>query len=462
MRLNKLFLSSAVRFAAIYMALFGTSVLILFGFIYWATAGYLERQTRVVIETDAAGLADRFHLNGEEALKQLIAQRVSQTRGQEKVYVLADRSGKTLSGNLESLPVAKLVPGQWVTIEIDDYDAEEDDGEEDRHFALVYTTRLSDALYLLVGRDIHELEEKRAIILQALAWAFALTVVLGLAGGFVISAGMLRRIETINETSRRIMTGDLSRRMPLSGSGDEFDQLAQNLNNMLDQMQTLMDGIRQVSDNIAHDLRGSLTRLRGHLDFWQGQLAGPDANRPIVDKIVKEADNLLATFNALLRIARVEAGGRRAGFAGVELKTVILDVVELYEPLMTEKGQSLEVDLRGDLTVLGDRDLLFQAFANLLDNAAKYTPGDGKIRVALDRDADGVRVVIADTGKGIPAHARGRVFQRFARLEETPDVAGSGLGLSLVAAVVKLHDGEIRLHDNHPGLKVEIVFPRRK
>jgi len=458
MRLNKLFLSSTVRFAAIYMALFATSVLILFGFIYWATAGYLERQTKAVIETDAAGLADRFRLNGGEALNQLIAQRVSQTRGQEKVYLLADRAGKVLAGNLPTPPAVDPVSGQWLTVEVDDYDAEED-GEEEKHFALAYTIWLSDTLYLLVGRDVHELEEKQEIILQALGWAFALTIVLGLVGGFVISAGMLRRIETINETSRRIMTGDLSRRIPLGGSGDEFDQLAQNLNDMLDQIQTLMDGIRQVSDNIAHDLRGSLTRLRSHLDLWQSQSAGNDIHKPIVDKIVREADNLLATFNALLRIARIEAGNRRAGFAAVELKTVLLDVVELYEPLIAGKGQNLEVDLPEDLTILGDRDLLFQAFANLLDNAAKYTPDNGKIRVALDRGSDGVRVLIADSGKGIPAPARDKVFQRFFRLEESPDTPGNGLGLSLVAAVVKLHDGEIRLADNHPGLRVEMTFP---
>ncbi|MFQ5715686.1 MAG: ATP-binding protein [Nitrospinales bacterium] len=458
MLLNKLFLSSTVRFAAVYMALFGASVLLLFAFVYWATAGYLERQARAVIETDAAGLMDRYRSNGGEALKQSIARRVAKTYGKESVYLLADRDGKVLAGNLDEWPAGESGSNRWLNMGIEDYDAEEE-GEEDEHWALAYTAQLSGGLRLLVGRDARELEEEKEHIMEALGWAFVITLVLGLAGGVAISVRMLRRIEAINETSRKIISGDLFRRIPIGGSGDEFDQLAQNLNAMLDQIQMLMDGIRQVSDNIAHDLRGSLTRLRGQLDVLQTRSTGSDADRAIVDKVVKEADGLLATFNALLRIARIEARGRRAGFSQVDLKTVILDVVELYEPLITEKGQNLEVKLDEGLTIPGDRDLLFQAFANLLDNATKYMPDNGRIDVELGRSLNDAWVVVADTGRGIPKGARDKVFQRFFRLEEGREVSGSGLGLSLVAAVVKLHHGAIQLEDNDPGLRVKINFP---
>jgi len=269
----------------------------------------------------------------------------------------------------------------------------------------------------------------------------------------MISRGFLRRIESINDTCREIIYGDLSRRIPMRSADDDFDQLAGNLNNMLDQIEVLMAGVRQVSDNIAHDLRTPLARLRNRLEALREQVT-EDGPRELLDQASAEADGLLATFKALLRIGQIESGSRRAGFMGVDLSSLLQDVTELYEPLADDKGQRIELKLTSGRQIRGDRDLLFQAFANLLDNAIKYTPDNGQIQVELT----GAQVSFADNGPGIPEEARDKVFQRFYRLETCRSTPGNGLGLSLVAAVGYLHNARIRLADNAPGLRVIMNF----
>ena len=307
---------------------------------------------------------------------------------------------------------------------------------------------------LLVGRDVHELEKIQQLIVSTLAWGLALTAVLALVGGALLSRGFLRRVESINDTCREIITGDLYRRIPVSGAEDDFDQLAGNLNAMLDRIEALMAGVRQVSDNIAHDLRTPLARLRNLLETLRGQTQ-EEHNRELLDRAVAEADGLLTTFKALLRIGQVESGSRRAGFQEVDPAELLRDVIEFYEPLADEKEQHIETHLLAAPKLRGDRDLLFQAFANLLDNAIKYTPSQGRIWVALS----GTRVIVADNGPGIPPEARDKVLQRFYRLEESRSTPGNGLGLALVAAVAQLHNARIRLEDNGPGLRVILNFP---
>jgi signal transduction histidine kinase len=317
-------------------------------------------------------------------------------------------------------------------------------------------------LRLLVGRDVRDLERTRSLIIGALGWGLAISVGLALAGGLMMTSSMVRRIEDINDTSREIVEGDLARRIPASGAGDDFDKLVANLNGMLDRITGLMETVRQVSDNIAHDLRTPLTRLRSRLEIARGQLgdASPEA-RAAVEQATEEADGLLATFNALLRIARIEAEQRREGFAAVDLRALLGDVAELYEPVAAERGQTITLSVGPVPAVQGDRDLLFQAVANLVDNAIKYTPDGGRIVLGLEAAAGAVTLSVADTGPGIPPDQRERVFDRFHRLEASRSTPGSGLGLSLVRAVARLHGATIGLTDNSPGLRVALRLPQR-
>jgi signal transduction histidine kinase len=276
----------------------------------------------------------------------------------------------------------------------------------------------------------------------------------------VISRSTASRIEAINQASREIMGGDLSRRVATRGSGDDFDQLADNLNSMLDRILSLMQAIRQVSDDIAHDLRTPLTRLRSRLELARSAVSDAEEARVGIEQAIAEADALLATFNALLRIARIEAGQQRFGFSKLDLVPLVGDVVELYEPLASDKGQELASELPQEAVIaFGDRDLLFQGIANLLDNAIKYTPAGGRVGVHLRKSGEGAEVVVWDSGPGIPAALRAKVFERFFRLEQSRSAPGSGLGLSLVGAVVKLHAAQIRLEDGEPGLRVVLSFP---
>jgi signal transduction histidine kinase len=307
-----------------------------------------------------------------------------------------------------------------------------------------------------VGRDMQELDATRSLIVRAIAWGLAITVMMALAGGIMLSRRTMRRLEAINETSRRIMQGDLSRRIPTRSTDDDFDQLADNLNGMLDTIEELMEDVRRVTDNVAHDLRTPLTRLRNRLENLKSD---NDADKSSIEAALADADGLLDTFNALLRIASIESGRRRAAFKSIPLDDVVRDVTELYEPLAEQKQQKLDVSVSDDVRIQGDRDLLFQAFANLLDNAIKYTPRGGSIRVTLDDGASGPRIRIIDSGPGIPQQCRDQVFKRFFRLEESRHTPGNGLGLSLVEAVARLHNASIKL-GGEPGLDVSLAFPK--
>jgi signal transduction histidine kinase len=431
------------------MALFSTSVLLLLGFIYWSTAGYMVRQTDATIQAEVVGLAERYDRTGLAGLSALISERMAREPGSPILYLLADRNFQPLLGNLGHWPEGEIPKTGWLSFRLEN----ERNPAGKGHPARARLFKLEGGFNLLVGRDVHELERIQQLIASTLAWGLAITLVLGLLGGTMISRGFLRRIESINDTCREIIYGDLSRRIPMRSADDDFDQLAGNLNNMLDQIEALMAGVRQVSDNIAHDLRTPLARLRNRLELLREQVS-EEGPRDLLDQAAAEADGLLATFKALLRIGQIESGSRRAGFTQVDLAALLRDVIELYEPLADEKGQHIELELASGRTIRGDRDLLFQAFANLLDNAIKYTPGNGRIRVGLT----GARVSVADNGPGIPEEARDKVFQRFFRLETCRTTPGNGLGLSLVAAVANLHNAGIRLEDNAPGLRVIMNF----
>jgi signal transduction histidine kinase len=450
MRSTPFLRSSTFRLALMYMALFGISVLLLLAFIYWSTTGFMARQTDTTIEAEITGLAERYRLDGLTGLTALIAERIARKPTGLSVYLLTDSQFRPLVGNLNKWPDVPASANGWLDFRLEGIGWPK--GET--HWARAKGFRLRGGFQLLVGRDVQELEQTQRILVNTLLWGMAITVLLALVGGTMMTRTMMRRIELINDTSREIMSGDLSRRVPTRGTGDDFDQLAGNLNAMLDQIEDLMVGIRRVSDNIAHDLRTPLARLRNRLEVLYRKVEGSERRQELVAEAMADADGLLSTFAALLRIARVESSSAQAGFVELDLSELLGDVVEMYQPVAEEKGQELGATFPDSLPMRGDRDLLFQAVANLVDNAIKYTPVGGRIDVALTSDPRGWQIAVSDNGPGIPRDAREKVLQRFFRLESSRTTPGSGLGLSLVAAVAKLHRMPIRLEDNQPGLRV--------
>ncbi len=448
---ERLIKSSTFRLALVYMLLFSASAMLLLGFIYWSTAGYMARQTDATIEAEISGLAERYRLTSLDGLVRSINERLKRNPQGSFVYLLTDSSFRPIVGNLDRWPHIPAGEDGWLSFQLEQASL----GGEAVHRARARTFVLRGGFHLLVGRDMHELTETRQLIVGTLGWGFGITVLLGVAGGVMMSRSTVRRIEAINQTSREIIQGDLSRRIPSEGSGDDFDQLTDNLNSMLDQIQMLMDGVRHVSDNIAHDLRTPLTRLRNRLEAINVQ-TGPD--RTDIEDAIAEADSLLSTFNALLRIARIEAGHRTAGFEVLSLSQLVRDVAELYEPLAHERQQIFTASIEEDLKISGDKDLLFQAIANVVDNAIKYTPEQGQVEMTLTCSDRRARVVVRDSGPGIPHSERDRVFERFVRLETSRNAPGNGLGLSLVAAVVRIHKADVAL-SGEAGLEVTLSFP---
>jgi len=449
--------TTTFRLALGYLALFGGSVALLFGFLYWATAGYMARQMDETIVAEITGLAEQYRQTGIQGLAAVIRQRLARDPAGSQVYLLTNPNFIPIVGNLDRWPNAPESLDGWIEFELQDQAGRAGEAylAHARHFVL------AGGFHLLIGRDARALQQVQRVILRSLAWGFAITLALGLLGGVLMSRASLRRIEAINRTTREIIEGDLARRIPTRGSDDDFDELAQNLNAMLERIEALMEGIRHVSEGVAHDLRSPLTRLRHRLETARMAGRDPEEQRRLIEASIAEADTLLATFNALLRIAEAESGRGRAGFAPVDLDVVAQDVIDLYEPVAQEKKQTLTAALQ-PARLVGDRHLLSQALANLLDNAIKCSPDGGRIDVTLSTGDAGARLTVADNGPGIPPEYRGKVLERFFRLDPSRSTPGSGLGLSLVAAVARLHDATLTLDDNHPGLRITIAFPQPK
>ncbi|WP_328987920.1 sensor histidine kinase [Thiorhodovibrio winogradskyi] len=434
----------------------------LLGFNYWSTAGYMARQTDATIHAEIRGLAEQYRRRGLAGLTAVIAERLRRDPGGAALYLLVDGTGQRLVGNLNRWPPDSVAPTGWINFRVSDPIGVGSSEPARAMAARAMVFRLHGDLRLLVGRDVRELTAVRNLMLDALWSGLTITAALALLGGWLISASVVRRLEAVNQVSREIMEGDLSRRVPTDASGDEFDQLAANLNRMLARIEQLMTSVREVSNNIAHDLRTPLTRLRAKLELLvQDQL--PPGARAEAEEAVADAEELLATFNALLRIARIESGSRRAAFSRFNLADSARDLAELYEPLAAEREQRLEIQAPAELWLVGDRDLLFQAGANLVDNAMKYTPAGGLILLSASEQGGSVRLTVADSGPGIAPEWREKVCERFFRLDDSRSSPGSGLGLSLVRAVAELHGATLILSDNTPGgnapgLKVSIVM----
>lgn len=441
------------------MVVFAASVFILLAFIYWRTAGYISEQTDETIEAEIVGLAEQYRSRGINGLISIIRERVARDPNAKSLYLFTTEDYMRLAGNLSDWPDVELEGSGWINFTLD----EQLGWQGEPRLARARVFEVQGGLRLLVGRDVEELAVLKSLIERAMNWGMGITLALALAGGIMFSRTTSRRIEIINLTARRIMNGHLSLRIPSRGTEDDFDQLADNLNQMLDRIQQLMEGIRHVSDNIAHDLRTPLTRLRSQLENTL-QVVSDDNAREQVARAVAEADQMLATFNALLRIARLETGGRLVNAQPVALGQLIEDAVELYEALAEEKDQKVHFKVYREAEVEGDRDLLFQVASNLIDNAIKYTPAGGEISISVDGDPSTAVLEISDSGIGIPDEEKDQVFQRFYRVTKSRSLPGNGLGLSLVRAVVDMHRGIISLSDTYPGaeqpgLKIRLQFP---
>lgn len=455
---RKLLHSSSFRLALIYMALFASSALVLLGFLYWSTIIFMTQQTDTTIEADITGLSEQYRQWGVNGVIESIDDRLQRDPESSSVYLLASPTFKPLKGNLSAWPEGDVSSDGWLTFQFEDARV---GGRV--FFARARRFVLQGGFNLLVGRDTRELIAIQGLLKRAMLWGLVITFGLGLIGGVVMSRSMMKRIEDINQNTRGIIAGNLSQRIPLSGNNDDIDQLANNLNVMLDEIQRLMTGIQQVSDNIAHDLRTPLTRLRNRLESLQQQSFQDNAYNEGVSQCLEDADELLTTFAALLRIARIESGGQQKSFSSVELTELVNDAIELYEALAQDKQISIITKVHEKVTINGDRHLLFQAITNLIDNAIKYTPEKGEILLTLHQQANSAEFIIADSGPGIAIEERDKVLDRFYRSEPSRHLPGSGLGLSLVKAVAQLHKARLLLDDHetdkqHSGLKVSIKF----
>ena len=456
--------TSTFRLALLYLGLFAASSSLLLAYVYWNTAGFLVRQTDEAVQAEITGLAEQYSQGGLPLLVHTVIQR-SRDPGQS-LYLVLDPDGRVLAGNLDVRPAIKPGADGWMDFI---YSRKGLEGIELKA-ARARAFYLPEGFFLLVGRDVQERREIESLITNALVWAIALTLALGFVGGLFMSRNMLARVDEINKTSQDIMRGDLSRRLPIGGTGDELDQLGRNLNAMLDQIEALMIGMRQVTDNVAHDLRSPLNRMRNRLEVTLLQNNSPDEYRQVLERTITEADHLLTTFNALLMIARAEAGSLRESMTSVDPATILRDAAELYEPVAEESGSTLHVEAEDGLQVRGNRELLSQLITNLIDNAIKHgrpvnTDSEAEaplptIDVKAERIGDRrVEISVADHGAGIPSDQYGKVLERFVRLESSRNTPGSGLGLSLASAVARLHGGYIFFTDNEPGLKVTLSLP---
>jgi signal transduction histidine kinase len=432
------------------------SVAILLLIVYWITLAALDQQLSESVERETDVLANLYHDRGYESAVRAIQLRIADLRPPRRYYLLQTAAGERIAGNLPPMTPREGEVVLPVSSLLRDRGPKSAGAAADAHPIVAMGRRLENGEFLLVGESRYRALRAREAILKAFGWGVVITVLLAAGGGAALGVGFLRRIEAINRTTRSIMDGDLSQRVPTRGGEDEMDQLAINLNAMLDRIQGLMESLKRVSDDIAHDLRTPLSRLRHRLEATRAKL-GPGAERDI-EQSISELDAILETFSALLRIAQIESGARRAAFSNVSLGRILATVAEAYAAVAEDQSQKLEVRVERDFSIRGDRELLTQMLANLIENAIRHCPAGVQISVSLGQDAGVPVLSITDTGPGIPESEHENVLRRFYRLETSRTTPGSGLGLALVKAVADLHGASMELADNRPGLRVTIRF----
>jgi len=456
--LGKLLRTTAFKLTLVYLTVFALFAAFLLAYFAWNTRRLITEQITQTVDAEITGLAEQYRQGGIRRLVFVVDAR--SRRPGSSLYLVTTRAGEGLAGNVGSLATGILETSGWTETAY----RRLDDPDGAAHHALVRVFQLPAGFRLLVGRDLEERERLHDIILAAARWSLAIVIVLGVAGGFFVTRRVLKRVDAMTETTRKIMDGDLAGRLPVAGTGDELDRLATNLNAMLERIEALMHGLKEVSDNIAHDLKTPLTRLRNRCEEALRLAEDESQYRAALESTIEESEALIRTFNALLMIARAESGQARDGMTECDAAEIARGVGELYEPLADDKGIHLKVEAPAAAPVHGNRELISQALANLVDNAIKYGSGlngaDAQIVVTAKGEGDRILLAVADSGRGIPVTDRDRAVERFVRLEQSRSQPGSGLGLSLASAVARLHGGELKLEDNHPGLKTVISLPR--
>lgn len=451
MLIAKTLRSSTFRAALIWIVGFGAIVVGLFVFVYWSTASYVLDRSDRGIDRDRAVLLAAFAAGGRDELITAINKQAG-LHPDRGIYLLTDARFAPLAGNRTTWPAA--LSGNAGRANVDA--AEPSSTAADRGLMRAAFDTLPDGSHLLVGREVTDLSQFVRKIYLALALVLVLVFVLAIAAAVTVTRRTVSRIESINATSRAIMQSGLGERVPLYGSKDEWDQLAENLNSMLDRIGVLIGEVKQATDNVAHDLRTPLTRMRGRLESAGSRPRDAAADQLLITDTMTDLDDVLRMFSALTRISQIETTTQTAGFRPVDLVEIGESVADLYDAAAEEKKVDLQVIGQKPMLITGDRDLLFDALANLVDNAIKHGREAGKVVVRLDRCDDGAVISVADNGPGIPLDEQPYVFRRFYRLERSRCTPGNGLGLSLVAAVARLHDARVELSDNAPGLKVEM------
>jgi signal transduction histidine kinase len=456
--LTRLIASSPFRLSLGYLGAFVLVAAMIVGFIGWRANELLTSQVIETLTAEVVGLREQYQVGGAARLRDIVADRSAEPGG--GLYLLTDATGRRMAGNLERPPF-QAQDGQGGIFR---YRRASDALNRKDRMAVGVPLAVPGGLTLVVGRDIEDQRQFAATIRNVALWSVGLLALVGIGAGLLISRSVLARIEGITGAARSIMTGDLSSRIPVAGSGDELDRLSSSLNDMLGRIEELMAALREVSNNIAHDLRTPLNRLRNHAEEALRHPDDPGLYRTALTKTIEEADELIRTFNSLLLIARLEGRAVAESMTRVDVGAIVADVAELYEPVAEEAGLQLAADVGPGVVITANRELVSQAVANLVDNAIKYSAGEetaqGVVSVALVEGADAVEIVVSDRGPGVAPEDRQRALQRFVRLEKSRSAPGSGLGLSLVAAVARLHGGSIRLEDNAPGLRAVLTLPK--
>ena len=444
--------NATMRLVLAHLILVAASTALVLGFVYWRVGGVIDDEQRAVVQAELGGLADDYERSGAMGVVGAINSRLETPPDRDAIYLLADRAGRRITGNVRNWPPNVSPSAGWTTLKL---------YRTDRSRPTVISAvamRLPDGDMLLVGRDVAARAEFDRTLGRALLWALAGLTGLSVLTGWLLSRLVRGRIAEIDGAARAIMAGALDRRVALRGSDDEFDRLAGTLNAMLDRIEVLVSDLRTVTDSLAHDLRSPLGRLVRHLEVATNEETPPEARQLKIEQALREADQVLGTATALLDISRIEAGIGAEQFTAVALDRLASDVSELFEAAAEERGLHLSVALTPGLVVRGHDQLLALALSNLVENALNHAPSGSAIDIDVRLDQGRPALIVGDHGPGIPAEDRERALGRFVRLDPSRGAPGAGLGLALVAAVARMHGATVELGDNGPGLRATIRF----